>query len=233
MATNPNIKKADLPNMKFGEGKEPLKSNSVDFVEPNLESTTESAGCGCNVTGRRSFCKTVVAAGIAGAAVAIPIAASTRLALTSTEQKGNSGKFYPIGSLDSIDKTPKKFAIVDDVKDAWQVSPNQKIGAIFVHKNDKDEVVAFQTVCPHAGCKVDVAMKINPTTPDAKEEEMLFFCPCHAAYFDLNGARLVKPGESSPSPRDLDSLEVKVEDGMVFIKFEHFITGPAEKTVKS
>ena len=58
-----------------------------------------------------------------------------------------------------------------------------------------------------------------------------FVCPTHGALFDAQGRRL---DPKSVSPRDLDVLEVEVrEDKLVWVKFEKFQDGTAQKIVKS
>jgi menaquinol-cytochrome c reductase iron-sulfur subunit len=62
-----------------------------------------------------------------------------------------------------------------------------------------------------------------------------FYCPCHAAYFDIEGGRAVGPTEQPcMSPRNLDTLDVEIRDGKdVWVKFEKFQTGTPDKIVKS
>ncbi len=123
--------------------------------------------------------------------------------------------------MDSLDKTPRKFQVADDVKDAWITIPRQKLGSVFLFKSENGEVRALQTVCPHAGCAIEAATKKNPQNG---QEQLMFYCPCHAAHFDLAGVKL-----DGVSPRDLDTLETKIEDGKVFVRFQNFLTGIAEK----
>jgi menaquinol-cytochrome c reductase iron-sulfur subunit len=81
-------------------------------------------------------------------------------------------------------------------------------------------VKALNTTCPHAGCFVNF---------DAQVDE--FKCPCHNSFFKLDGAII----EPSPSPRAMDSLEVKVDPDtkIVSVKYQNFYTGIADKKVKS
>ena len=72
-------------------------------------------------------------------------------------------------------------------------------------------------ICPHAGCFVSF---------DQGSDE--FKCPCHTSAFKSDGER-VKP---SVSPRDLDRLTAKVEDGSIMVAFANFIAGREEKTAK-
>lgn len=181
-----------------------------------MSDNTTNTTCAC----RRSFLKTAVATGIGVAAVGTPICAGTRVVLFSAMQEGRAGKFYPLAAADSLTDKPQKFSIVDDKQDAWTTLPNQKIGSLYLRKSG-EQIVAVHSLCPHAGCMIQAGVKKNPQTGS---EEEIFYCPCHSAHFDLNGKRL-----DTVSPRDLDALETKVENGKVLVKFENFAFGIAEK----
>ena len=171
-------------------------------------------------TARRDFLKVSVAAGVGACAVGAPVCAAVRLVTAPVFADSAGGKFYPITLLASLTEKPQKFTIVDDKKDAWMTLPRQKIGTFFLRKAG-DTVQAVHSLCPHAGCMIQMGNKVNPKTGT---EEELFYCPCHAAHFNLEGRRL-----DTTAPRDMDSLEVKIEDGRVFVKFENFTFGIADK----
>lgn len=61
-------------------------------------------------------------------------------------------------------------------------------------------LVALSAVCTHLGCIVEY------------DPEKEIWCPCHAALFDLRGN--VKSG---PAPAPLESYEVSVVDGIVYV----------------
>ena len=177
---------------------------------------------------RRSFCKSTVALGVGAACLAVPVYGGARMALYPLQQEGLSGKEYPLTTLDNIDETPRLYAVTDTVSDAWVSTPNQSIGNVFIRKttNENGETVvqAFQSICPHAGCRIKVDKQKNPKTG---EEETLFFCPCHGDIFSLDGERL---SDNPKSARSMDSLETRVDDtGRVFVKFQNFQLGCAEK----
>jgi Rieske Fe-S protein len=198
-----------------GESAETV-SNNIGTSSPNTEAKKNKN------TNRRDFIKVAVASGVGVCAVGTPICAGTRMVLTPVFQKSPTGQFYPLTTVESLTEKPQKFAIVDNKRDAWTTLPNQKIGSLFVRKIG-NEINAFHSLCPHAGCMIQIGTKKNPQT--GNEEEM-FYCPCHAAHFSFDGKRL-----DGVSPRDLDSLETKIEDGKVFVKFENFTFGIAEKRV--
>ena len=68
--------------------------------------------------------------------------------------------------------------------------------------------------CPHLGCKIDY-----------KASSGSYFCPCHASTFDLKGEK-----QNKIPPRGMDSLETRVTDGTVWVKYENFQGGIPEKT---
>jgi Rieske Fe-S protein len=56
-----------------------------------------------------------------------------------------------------------------------------------------------------------------------------FVCPCHQAHFDLDGKRTES---NSQSPRNMDTLDVQIRNqNEVWVKYETFIPGKAEKVV--
>ena len=65
----------------------------------------------------------------------------------------------------------------------------------------------FSSVCPHNGCDVSV---------DAQE----LVCPCHDSRFGRDGSLL--QGES---PRGLDPLEFKLEEGTLWVRYQRFEVG--------
>ncbi|MCL2742434.1 MAG: Rieske 2Fe-2S domain-containing protein [Planctomycetaceae bacterium] len=185
----------------------------------NNEESSASAETNADNT-RRDFIKTTVAAGITACALGTPICAGVRTVLYPATQSGGTGQFFTLAVADSITDKPAKFSVIGDQQDAWITKANQNIGSVFIVKIG-EEIKAFHSLCPHAGCMIQFGKNTNPKTGT---EEDLFYCPCHAAHFALNGERL-----DGVSPRDLDSLEVKIEDGNVQVKFENFVFGIADK----
>lgn len=187
-------------------------TNKGDADDKQYDETEDS--------GRRQFMKATVAAGIAACAVAAPVGAGALTVLSPVCKSSQAGMFYQITTIETVQEKPQKFSVVGDKEDAWTKQANQKIGSIFLSKVG-EEIKAFHALCPHAGCMISVGLKKNPKSG---QDEELFYCPCHAAHFALTGERL-----DGVSPRDMDSLEVKTENGHVFVKFENFIFGISEK----
>ena len=183
--------------------------------------------CSCDLgTGevyRRGFIGLLF--GLVGGAIAFaaPVYAAIRSVVFPLEKEGIGGKFYYLTTNDQLTETPQKFPIIDDVQDAWVTVPRQTIGNVYVRKTASGEILAWQALCPHAGCTLGVKTMANPKT---SQNELLFACPCHVAHFDLTGQRL---DEKPDSPRDMDSLETEDRDGKVFVKFQNFQFGVAAK----
>jgi Rieske Fe-S protein len=122
--------------------------------------------------------------------------------------------FFSVAPLDALTSVPQAFKIVANRKDAWNTFPSEAIGAVYLQRIGTNEVRAFNASCPHAGCSVGY-----------RADKNAYLCPCHNSAFAADGARDPK----SPSPRDLDTLAVKIEAGRVLVKFENFKAGVKEK----
>jgi len=167
---------------------------------------------------RRGFVIKALALGSGGLAYVVPALAGIVAFLNPLKQKSQAGQFLRVASLDLLpeDGTPQKVSIVSDRTDAWNRFPNEPIGAIFLRRTEGGQVEALNVICPHAGCSVQY-----------QPQNGKLFCPCHAASFALDGKRL---DATSPSPRDLDTLDVEIRNGTeVWVRFQNFRTGIPEK----
>lgn len=163
-------------------------------------------------TDRRRALKTMatVAGAVGCGALAIPAA---RFVVEPALGAAGAGKSIKTLALDALNEgEPKRIALVADRKDAWTLEKDVELGAAWLLRKGPD-VVAWSTVCPHLGCAVDKAAN-GPG----------FYCPCHDSSFGPDGQRL-----TGPSPRGLDTLATKVEDGVVHVEFLRFRQGTPEK----
>ncbi len=166
---------------------------------------------------RRDFIKKASALAIGGVITAIPLAAGARVALDPLRRPGGAGQTVKVASLESLpnDGIPRKFAILASRTDAWNRYPDAPIGAVYLRRTGEKSVEALNVVCPHAGCFVDFR-------PEMKS----FFCPCHNSLFGQDG-KVTDP--KSPSPRGLDSLAVELRGSEIWVQFQNYRTGSAEK----
>lgn len=155
--------------------------------------------------GRRTLalatCAGACALGILAAAPAI------RLVLAPLGAKGGGPRWVRTIKLDQLEEgVPRRVPIVDDRHDAWTIERGVELGSVWLVRRG-DGVTALSSVCPHLGCSVNAV-------PSG------FSCPCHTSVFDASGKRT-----SGPSPRDLDALATKIEDGHVTVDFRRFRIG--------
>jgi Rieske Fe-S protein len=163
---------------------------------------------------RRTFLK--VGVGAVGAGVAcISAAPAVGYVLFPLDAQVTSGgeEFVVVGKRKMFNaETPVKVDVYADVKDAWNRQKNVRLGSCWVIERDGD-LVAFSTTCPHLGCAIDF-------DPEATK----FKCPCHRSAFSIEGKR-----EEGPSPRDMDELSLKDEDGLVMVMYQRFKQGLEDK----
>jgi len=183
-----------------------------------------AAGGSCCATapGRRGMLKLLLGWVLGAVSYAVPVLAGIVSFLNPLRQKTAAGQFRRLATLDMLpeDGTPVQVTVLADRTDAWNRFPNEPIGGVFLRKLPDGKVLALHVVCPHAGCTVQY-----------QPAEKKLFCPCHLASFDLDGKRTDK---TSPSPRDLDSLEVEIRNGSeVWVRFVNFRTGIPDKVIET
>jgi len=166
---------------------------------------------------RRNFFKKVLAVAIGTIIVIVPSAAGLTVLFDPLRRKGSKAEFLPVTNLDALpdDDLPHAFQVIADRRDAWNMYPAQRIGAVYLRRN-KDKITAFNVVCPHLGCFVDTAADGS------------FKCPCHNSTFTKNGELV--PG--SVSPRGLDELDVDqvaLKQGIVKVRFQNYQAGTHER----
>lgn len=185
-----------------------IKANGVDTAPAD-------AGPGA---GRRSFLTGVSALAVGAVASLAPIGAAIAAVFDPLRRRGGDEGLVLVTRLSAVpeDGAPRKFTVTADRKDAWATYADTPVGAVYLRRVGSD-VRALNVVCPHAGCFVGVA-------PDGSR----FACPCHRSSFDLDGA---VNDPASPSPRDMDALDVEVRnEDEVWVRFQNFLPGREDKT---
>ncbi|RMG18514.1 MAG: Rieske (2Fe-2S) protein [Planctomycetota bacterium] len=147
----------------------------------------------------------------ASAAATILGAVGTAALKTPLTARGVGGGWVDLGPLARFpDGAPAKVVAVGEHVDAWNRFPARSLGGVVVVREGA-RARAFSSVCPHNGCDVFV-----------RSEDLR--CPCHESVFALDGS-LVR-GES---PRGLDPLEVRIEEGRLRVRYQRFEVGIAER----
>jgi menaquinol-cytochrome c reductase iron-sulfur subunit len=167
---------------------------------------------GAQDVSRRSFMtRTIIAiAAFIGAAVAVPLAGFGILPAIRKKEPGWSDA----GTLQDLRADePQERRFLQVVKHGWQEEKVER--AVWLVQRADGRIRAYSPSCPHLGC----GYRWFP-------QDRKFKCPCHASVFDIDGRVL-----AGPAPRPLDTLETKLENGKVLVKFEIFQVGTVSKTV--
>jgi menaquinol-cytochrome c reductase iron-sulfur subunit len=167
---------------------------------------------------RRPFLKGAFAMLLGVVAFLPAVAAGVVAFLHPLRRRQGIGTMIRVAPLSALpeDGVPRRFAVWSSRRNAWTRSPNEPLGAVYLRRSGPDAVEALNAVCPHAGCQVSFA-------PESRD----FQCPCHKSAFDLAG-RIAQA--NSPSPRDMDALELEIRDQEVWVRFQNFRPGSVRKT---
>jgi Rieske Fe-S protein len=87
--------------------------------------------------------------------------------------------------------------------------------AIWVRRRGEGSqaLTVLSSICPHLGCPVN-------WHPEQGE----FVCPCHRGTFASDGQRI-----GGPPPRSMDPLEFQVRGGRLWVRWQDFKIGVAER----
>jgi len=106
---------------------------------------------------------------------------------------------------------PLKAALRLGVRDGF-FTTLEEMGAVWLRKGPDGKIIALSSTCPHLGCGVGLDPKGG------------FACPCHDSRFAIDGSFV-----RGPSPRSMDLLPVRVEEGRVLVQALRFATGAKER----
>jgi len=95
--------------------------------------------------------------------------------------------------------TPVTRKIVAEHIAGWAVTTEEHNVFVLPARNNQ----VLSAICPHEGCEVMWEQNQNR-----------FACPCHESYFAADGSRI-----SGPSPRGLDPLPMRVQDGKLQVQY--------------
>ena len=154
---------------------------------------------------RRSFLGVLLGFGAAvvGAALSIPLLRFALHPLLTTTTRTDWSDVGKLEEFESLTAPVKKLITVEQ-RDGWRKIISEK--AIYVLPAKDGVMRILSPVCPHLGCSIPWV--------EAKQQ---FICPCHTAIFAVDGALI-----SGPSPRPMDDLESKVEEGVLKVRYQYF-----------
>jgi menaquinol-cytochrome c reductase iron-sulfur subunit len=135
--------------------------------------------------------------GLISAAIGLPAIAY----VVGPALKQNADEWIRLGSVGKVElNNPTLFKTTIEKQTGW-INAEEEFSAYVLTTSGQD-FIAISNVCTHLGCRV----RWIP-------EEDGYFCPCHNGVFSKDGSVV-----SGPPPRPLDRFEVKVEDGVLFVK---------------
>ncbi len=169
-------------------------------------------------TDRRTFLCSVACASAAAMGLAM-IAAPVTVTLTPLlEPAASADTWIRLGPATRFPTgaPPTRVVLQRDERDAW-LSRSRTLGVVYIQRPADDTWLVHSGLCPHLGCGVEF-------------QSDRFTCPCHGATFDRSGA-LGPSTEGGPNPakRPLDTLETRLVEGSLEVKWQRFRPDTADK----
>jgi Rieske Fe-S protein len=97
--------------------------------------------------------------------------------------------------------------------DGWKKTRAKHAVWVRRHGEGEQEITVLSSICPHLGCPIN-------WHPDQTQ----FVCPCHGGIFNAEGERT-----AGPPPRPMDPLEFEVRAGRLWVRWQDFKIGVAER----
>jgi menaquinol-cytochrome c reductase iron-sulfur subunit len=164
---------------------------------------------------RRSFLGALL--GLASTTVAALLAVPVVRYLFYPLLAGSTSSGWSVaGSLSEVTASPVPVSRTLHLKqrDGWRETESSP--TIYLIRKG-NSVQALSAICPHLGCTIPW---------DATRME--FVCPCHGGTFAPDGYYI-----SGPPRRGMDTLETKITNGNVMVKYQTFRTDVPNKQVTS
>lgn len=151
---------------------------------------------------------------VIGAIVAIPALYYIFAPLRRKSGEAAGAAFQDAGPLSEIPVGEWRLLAIEMVhQDGWKKTRIKH--ALWVRRQDKGNqaVTVLSSICPHLGCPIN-------WHPDQSR----FNCPCHGGLFDVDGKHT-----GGPPPRSMDPLEFEVRAGRLWVRWQDFKIGVAER----
>lgn len=162
--------------------------------------------------GRRAFLKWATAVG-GFVAVALAGFPAVRAFLSPAFRKLRPEKWIRLGETGRFAwDEPVRVDFVDAVRDAWVEARRPR--SVWVYTTNGEHFTVYSGRCTHLGCNFAY-----------DTETSVFRCPCHMGYYDVKTGAVL----GGPPPRPLDVLDVKLEDGVLYARYQDFRLGVAGK----
>jgi menaquinol-cytochrome c reductase iron-sulfur subunit len=153
------------------------------------------------------------ALGLGAGIVALVAGVPQVWALLAAPRSATPNQFVDVGKVADLPTgEPIGLTFVGESTDAFNVA--QLPHNVWAVRDASDSVTVFSPVCTHLGCQV---------AWDAGAQR--FVCPCHNSVFTKDGAVV-----SGPAPRALDTLPIKIKDGVLSVQWVDYTPGLTTKT---
>jgi menaquinol-cytochrome c reductase iron-sulfur subunit len=166
--------------------------------QKNAESKLESSG-------RRSFLGALLglSTAVVSALLAYPL---VRFVTYPMRKSGTDASWSELGSTQDFASitVPTAKTITLERRDGWQTTSSQT--AVYVLPPKDGQFRILSPICPHLGCSIRWV-----------DSEGKFICPCHSGSFTATGERI-----AGPPPRSMDSLDSKIEGGILKVRYQYF-----------
>ena len=150
---------------------------------------------------------------VIGLLVAIP-ALEYFLAPLRRRATSDGPAFTDVGPLSDIPAGQWRLLSLDLVnQDGWKKTRVRQ--AAWVRRQGEGErgITVLSSICPHLGCPVN-------WHPDQSQ----FVCPCHGGLFNVEGGNT-----GGPPPRAMDPLEFEIRAGRLWVRWQDYKIGVAER----
>ena len=126
-----------------------------------------------------------------------------------------------MGEADLFDVgVPTKVDFSETINDAWV--QNRVLRNVWVYTEDGEHFTVYNGRCTHLGCSYRFD---KDPDPEYHRQPNVFHCPCHHGVFELKQGTVL----AGPPPRSLDPLTTKIEGGMLYVAYQDFRIGIAER----
>jgi Rieske Fe-S protein len=130
------------------------------------------------------------------------------------ESEGAGAVFLDVGPVSEIPVGQWRLLSLEAVReDGWRKSRVRHSVWVRRQGEGKQEITVLSSICPHLGCPIN-------WHPNQSQ----FVCPCHGGIFDASGRRV-----SGPPPRPMDPLDFEVRAGRLWVRWQDFKIGVAER----
>lgn len=196
---------------------EPLKPDDA-HKEPPADTRTGSPGEGAGSSGekdasRRHFLRWVTAGGALTWIGLAGIPAIRALISPATRSIQVKGFWVKLGQLVSFNQDePTQINFAEPERDAWIESTELKDA--WIYTEDDKSFRVYNGRCTHLGCRYGY---------DA--DNGVFHCPCHGGIYEVKTGKVL----AGPPPRPLDTLETRIENGVLSADYMDFRVGVPDK----